>query len=1200
MVAFWKIKTNILKLKTGIAFLVFSFYFLHSPAQPTAIHGYEFTTGVDSSLWYDMSVSTPWVPLPYFIYQLPFHFFFFDRDFTAVKVCFDGSLLFTPVGNNTPYSYFPGQTGQIGGDAMGVFGYRNTYMYTTYPSVAPMLTEEFGDDGHRVAVIQICCFSNANVSNKFQIQLREEDNSVTLVYGEREFVGTTPTSIGLLFDINHIAVVNQGSHTVSPQVTGTASSSWPGQYRYYRFVPSDTICPAPREVSAQLVWDSDNDILVTWDSCSMTDSFRVEYGLTGFAEGSGTSIMVNEPQVLIQDLHTVEEIEVRVYSHCMYGESEYDSTTIIPCPVPTGLTASNVSLTSDDFWLRWDGMPRYHSYRVEYGSPGFAEGAGTTALVDTNFLIFPTLPPGELYEARVYAGCTYGESDYASLLFRVPCALTDNNRLHYASLYSDGVKCCTGHFHIPATVHSPAHIVDFGSDSAASRHTVHTDTSERDPRTGYLLRTVPEGFCSSVRLGNWLCGGEQESVYYTIDVDTNDFDLLILRYALVEQQPNHDPWDQPHFDLNITTPTGVGISPCYHGNFVSGDLSGWNTVPGPDEVLWRDWDAVGVDLSPLHGQTIVVSLSNYDCAFQGHYGYAYFTLQTGTKRILAENCGDSVVNTFRAPQGFTYRWYSATDTNVTLSTADTLHVTAVGDYGCRVTYQLSNQVCGFNLSTYAGGRYPVAAFAMQPLDSCGSRMRFVNQSVIARDSARTQLTGFPCDGYLWVVDDSVTTTATHPSLSFGEGLHTVTLYAMLAGGICVDSVSQSFSMSIQRDTIRAAICEGESFRFFGQELVETGEYQHWTACRHTVLYLEVNPVYSMPVYDTFVLGTAFRFDDDEYMLPGVYTRHYTTADGCDSVFTIYLSCIDMRDTTVCVLSLPMEWHGVTFSEGGGDTLLLASAGGTDSMVVLNVHVLGSPVLNPDPELVCRMPGGYSLSLPDTLCYRWASTPFDTSLSPVAESQSSFFLSPTDTTVYILTADYCNSAVGMAFVSCPWRDTLLLAPVAAVAASLGVSPLLIDEDNPSLAAVDLTPQPHARQWYIDSVPILSQDSVVTYRATPPCDSVRVMLVVNTDVCADTAYASVPVKIQSLWFPNVFTPDAPTNNLFRGYGVKLKDYELRVYTRWGDCIFHTKDINEGWDGTYLGVRSPVSAYLYVCRYTTLEGEPRTVSGSVTLLR
>ena len=104
MAAFGKIKTNILKLKTGIALLVFSFCFLPSYAQPTVVHDYEFTTGVDSSLWYDMSVSTPWMTLYYGSYQLPFSFFFFDRDFTEVRVCWDGSLLFSSQGSNIPYS----------------------------------------------------------------------------------------------------------------------------------------------------------------------------------------------------------------------------------------------------------------------------------------------------------------------------------------------------------------------------------------------------------------------------------------------------------------------------------------------------------------------------------------------------------------------------------------------------------------------------------------------------------------------------------------------------------------------------------------------------------------------------------------------------------------------------------------------------------------------------------------------------------------------------------------------------------------------------------------------------------------------------------------------------------------------------------------------------------------------------------------
>ena len=81
-------------------------------------------------------------------------------------------------------------------------------------------------------------------------------------------------------------------------------------------------------------------------------------------------------------------------------------------------------------------------------------------------------------------------------------------------------------------------MVDYGCESWLSRHTVHFDTSERDSRTGDSLRTIPIGHCSSVRLGNNRAGSEQESITYTLSVDTNDYDLLILRYAIVEEQPN--------------------------------------------------------------------------------------------------------------------------------------------------------------------------------------------------------------------------------------------------------------------------------------------------------------------------------------------------------------------------------------------------------------------------------------------------------------------------------------------------------------------------------------------------------------------------------------------------------------------------------------------------------------------------------------
>ena len=229
-------------------------------------------------------------------------------------------------------------------------------------------------------------------------------------------------------------------------------------------------------------------------------------------------------------------------------------------------------------------------------------------------------------------------------------------------------------------------------------------------------------------------------------------------------------------------------------------------------------------------------------------------------------------------------------------------------------------------------------------------------------------------------------------------------------------------------------------------------------------------------------------------------------------------------------------------------------------------------------------------MPDTLCYQWASSPADTLLPP---SQVPILLSPTDTTTYYITVDRCDT------VPCPLYDTLLLSPVAAVNARLAVSPMQLDEDNLDFTAIDLTTQPHERQWYFNSFPLLSSDSMVQYHASASDDSVLVMLVTNTDVCTDTAIASVLVRIQTLWFPNVFTPRGEENNLFRGYGTQVRDYDLKVYSRWANCIFHTNDINEGWDGTFRGKECPEGAYLYICHYTSLEGEPQTVSGTVMLL-
>ena len=1075
-------------------------------AQPIVAHGYEFTYGIDSTVWIDLTgLALPeWGGAYPMTFQLPFDFTFYNRTLSYITINNNGTVLFGSSSHIGVEDTLPSNS-----DVTGICGLGTTSIcdgisrWCSPPDSA----------GYRTYVLQ---FHMLIYSNEFswQIQLSEEDNSVTLVYRDISSNFIISGSVALQFGRGVFIAVSPEYTPLWGTVWTTIQDNisyvgWPGNNRYYRFVPVDTVCPPPAVEGVDGSWQTPGEVLLRWHRCDRYGTFTVEYGTAGFTPGTGTVMTTVDTSMLL-----------------------------------TGLVSN------------------------------------------------------QDYEAYVTAACSDSQSSSASTgIFRSPCTPSPDNQIPFYDLQAEGVTCYTGRTQFPS-VHIG--IVDSGSLSSFSRHTTHSIPSERDPRTNYQLYTIPDGHCVSVRLGNWRTGAEQEAITYTLHVDTNDYDLLVLRYALVEENPNHGVQNNPQFEFDITDTLGHRISDCYHGLFVSGDFSGWQQ--GIDDVLWRDWEAVGVDLTPLHGQTIRVTLSNRDCALRGHFGYGYFTIESAHKHFRSTSCGEVAENTFRAPEGFSYRWYSAADITATLSTADSLHVTDTGVYYCRVSHQLSGQQCSFVMSTYMGPRYPFAAFTREDIDSCGTMVRFLNHSVIARDSNRTSLTSYPCEQYLWDFGDGTTSTEPNPVHQFTTDiLHTVTLYAMLADGACVDSVSDTFYLNLlnlPRDTIFDTVCAGQTYFFHGERIRQPGRWSYLDSCSGHVLYLHHWPKYDIQIYDTITIGETYTFNGKTFSRPVLYTVQHTSVNGCDSVVTLHLSSREERSRTVCETALPFMWEGRTFASAGTDTMHVMSQAGTDSIVILHLSVRRQPVLQVTLEPICTDRQGYLLPLCDTLCYTVASAPPDSLLPPAAMQGGTEFdtllLQPATTTEYWFTADYCDT------LSCPVTDTFLLEPIRPVQARVAVEPSYLTETVRDLTAVDLSLNNTERQWFVNSVLLADSDSVLHYRAGEEWDSVRIMLVANNDFCTDTAWIAVPSRIQNLWFPNVFTPDEPTNNLFRGYGTHVKDYELSVYTRWGDCIFRTKDINEGWDGTCHGVRSPASAYPYVCRYTTLEGEPRRVYGTVTLLR
>jgi gliding motility-associated-like protein len=99
------------------------------------------------------------------------------------------------------------------------------------------------------------------------------------------------------------------------------------------------------------------------------------------------------------------------------------------------------------------------------------------------------------------------------------------------------------------------------------------------------------------------------------------------------------------------------------------------------------------------------------------------------------------------------------------------------------------------------------------------------------------------------------------------------------------------------------------------------------------------------------------------------------------------------------------------------------------------------------------------------------------------------------------------------------------------------------------------------------------------------------------CVDSARISVIVTGSLFFAPNAFTPDGDgVNDVFLPRVVGAREYDLAVFDRWGERIFHTQDPKAGWDGG-AGV---IGVYVYKAWLAEHGPERFEFVGTVTLVR
>ncbi len=115
------------------------------------------------------------------------------------------------------------------------------------------------------------------------------------------------------------------------------------------------------------------------------------------------------------------------------------------------------------------------------------------------------------------------------------------------------------------------------------------------------------------------------------------------------------------------------------------------------------------------------------------------------------------------------------------------------------------------------------------------------------------------------------------------------------------------------------------------------------------------------------------------------------------------------------------------------------------------------------------------------------------------------------------------------------------------------------------------------------------------------------------CSDQAENMVTVTpVYDITIPNVFTPNPNgsnggsydpndlSNDVFYPFIRFVKDFNMRIFNRWGELVFESDDIRVGWDGYYRGHISPQDVYVYQLWVRFTDNKEMQRTGDLTLLR
>jgi gliding motility-associated-like protein len=89
--------------------------------------------------------------------------------------------------------------------------------------------------------------------------------------------------------------------------------------------------------------------------------------------------------------------------------------------------------------------------------------------------------------------------------------------------------------------------------------------------------------------------------------------------------------------------------------------------------------------------------------------------------------------------------------------------------------------------------------------------------------------------------------------------------------------------------------------------------------------------------------------------------------------------------------------------------------------------------------------------------------------------------------------------------------------------------------------------------------------------------------------------------AVYAPSAFTPNGDgLNEVFEIKGIGIKQYLLQVFSRWGELLYESNNLENHWDGRFNGEFVSPGTYVYTINYKSMLDKDYTQKGTVTVMR